>query len=273
MLPTYNGAKFISQAIRSVLDQSFSDWELIVVDDGSTDDTARIVQDFVAHDQRIIYVKNDQNYGIQRSLNNGLERARGEYIARLDDDDQWVDTHKLSQQVAFLDLHPDYVLVGTGAIVADEQGRELSRFLNPVDDKKIREIILGKNCFTHCSVMFRKDAALRFRGYSENRNVLHVEDYDLFLKLGTIGKLANLPVYGVRWMMGKSALSARYKMKQFWNDIWLTMRFAKRYPGFIRGFFRNWIRLLLYGVFRFIPFISLKYALLRLYTKLFRRAM
>lgn len=259
LLPTYNGAKFVAQAIESVLAQDFSDWELLVVDDGSVDDTAHIVQGFAARDPRIIYIKNDRNLGIQKTLNDGLRHAQGQYIARIDDDDEWSDPRKLEEQIAFLDSHPEYVLVGTGAIVVDENRKELFRFLNTQTDEAIRQELLGKNCFTHSSVMFRKDAALRVNGYTETKDALHVEDYDMWLKLGRVGKLENLPLYGVRWMLRASAISSRNRITQFVNSMRLSVTYRHSYPGFMKGFVRSWIRLIAYGIFSFIPILKLKY--------------
>lgn len=259
ILPTYNGARFISGAIHSVLNQDFSDWELIVVDDGSTDDTEHIVSGYASRDPRVAYARNGRNMGIQKSLNNGLGRARGEYIARIDDDDRWVDQSKLSRQVAFLDAHADCVLVGTGAIVIDEKGTELFRFLNTQTDRDIRARLLGKNCFTHSSVLFRKSAAMQAGGYNESRDALHVEDYDLWLKLGAMGAMANLPMYAVQWMMRGNSLSSRNRIGQFWKSMRLAVQFRTHYPGFAKGFARSWVRLIAYGVFSFIPVLKLKY--------------
>jgi len=264
ILPTYNGSKWIETAIKSVFEQIFLDWELIVIDDWSTDGVDRIVLEYAQRDSRIVYVKNERNLGIQKTLNKGLRQARGQYIARIDDDDEWSDPRKLEEQIAFLDTHPDYVLVGTGAIVIDESGKELFRFLNTETDEGIRNSILGKNCFTHCSVMFRKDAALRVGGYSEERNALHVEDYDLWLKLGGVGKMANLQTYSIMWRMRSGAISSKNRMMQFTNGIKLVVKFRRQYPGFLKGFFRSWIRLFAYGVFRFIPILKLKYFLFKI---------
>jgi teichuronic acid biosynthesis glycosyltransferase TuaG len=101
ILPTYNGATYISRAIESVAAQSYTDWELLVIGDGSTDTTAGIVAEYIKKDSRIQYVKNDSNLGIQKSLNRGLHLAQGKYIARIDDDDQWIDTEKLTKQLNF----------------------------------------------------------------------------------------------------------------------------------------------------------------------------
>src|SRR4030042_3106655 len=94
ILPTYNGGRFITKAIKSVLGQSFADYEFLIVDDGSTDNTPEIVKEFSRKDKRIRYVREETNQDFQQALNQGLQLAEGEYIARIDDDDIWIDEDK-----------------------------------------------------------------------------------------------------------------------------------------------------------------------------------
>lgn len=272
ILSTHNGEKYLAQAIKSVLRQSFEDWELLVVDDGSTALVAsgvslaeKIVQEFTRKDSRIIYLKNEQNLGLQKSLNRGLQEAQGEYIARVDDDDEWVDEDKLKNQVEFLDKNPDYVLAGTGVIVINQQGNELFRFLSPGADNEIRKRILGQNCFSHSSVLFRKEAAFKAGLYPETKKTLHVEDYYLWLKLGQQGKFHNLPIYGIKFMIRPGAIGSRHKLKQFWHDILLSWEFRNKYPNFLVGFIRSWLRLIFYGLGGFLPFLHLKYRVMKKY--------
>ncbi|MBI1975146.1 MAG: glycosyltransferase family 2 protein, partial [Parcubacteria group bacterium] len=124
-LPTYNRAKFIGKAIESVVMQSFRDWELIISDDASIDETPVIVRAWQEKDSRIHYRKNESNVGIARNINQGIRGAQGELIALIDDDDSWIPKDKLEKQIAFLDSHPDYVGVGGGMVVVDREGKEL----------------------------------------------------------------------------------------------------------------------------------------------------
>ena len=308
ILPTHNGEKYIRNAIQSVQAQSFSDWELIVVDDGSTAlttsgsisfDSAQdksfttsvltapvasdsslikeIVNAFTEKDHRIKYFRNEKNLGIQKSLNKGLREAKGEYIARIDDDDEWIDKTKLQKQVEFLDKNPDYVLVGAGVIVVGDPLRhpadggdeeELFRYLNPETDYDIRQKILGRNCFSHSSVVFRKQAALKAGLYPETKKTLHAEDYWLWLKLGLFGKFCNLRFYGIKFMLRQSAVSSKNKVEQFWHDILIVWEFRRHYPNFVSGFLRSWLRLVLYGVGGFFPFLRLKYLVMKQYKSL-----
>ena len=119
---TYNRAGFISEAIKSALEQSFSDWELIIIDDASQDNTREIAEDYAKKDSRIKYFRNDEHLRISKSRNKALGLARGEYVAVLDSDDVWSDRDKLKKQYEFLERNKDYVLVGGGVIVIDEFG-------------------------------------------------------------------------------------------------------------------------------------------------------
>lgn len=232
IMPTYNGSKWLKNAVLSIQSQSYKHWELVLVDDGSIDNTAQIVADLIINEPRIKYFKNEQNLGIQKTLNRGLKEAKGEYIARLDDDDTWIDNEKLEKQVTFLNENKGYVLVGTGVIAVDEEGEEVFRRINPSSDEMIRKVILKKNCFIHSSVVFVKDASMKFGGYSESEDTRHIEDYDLWLKLGTVGKFANLPIYGVRLALRGGSLSAKNRIAQYRKALNIIGRFKNKYPNY-----------------------------------------
>ena len=268
LLPTYNGGKFITKAIESVLKQSFNDLELIVIDDGSSDYTSKIVEEFAHKDGRIVFVRNKENLGIQKTLNKGLGIAKGEYIARVDDDDEWVDKNKLSEQVTFLDENPDYVLVGTGVIMVDENRNELFRFLQPSTDKLIRNRILFKSCFTHSSVLFRKESIMNLGGYSEDEKHRHVEDYYLWLRLGNVGKLYNLPTYGIKFMLRGEAISARHKKEQFKKNIGLVKTFRHDYPHYLKALLFGYVRYFTYAIYKVLPSRFLKHSVLRVYKNI-----
>ncbi len=254
ILPTYNGAAYIADAIESVRLQTYSTWELLVIDDGSVDDTQSIVQAYEVSDLRIKYIKNDSNLGIQKTLNKGLSLAKGTYIARIDDDDRWSAPDKLRQQVAYLEDHPDTVLVGTGAVVVDEYGTELFRYTLPQRDGDIRRALLGKNCFVHASVLFRKDAAVSCGGYSESIEQRHIEDYDLWLKLGMQGLVANLDMYGVTLIERSGSITATNRVIQAKRMRAEVILFRKKYPRFVRGYFVSYMRLVFFYIYQYLPF-------------------
>lgn len=258
ILPTYNGSKWLRKAIESVQRQTYTNWELLVIDDGSIDNTAQIVTDLAQKDARIVYIKNERNLGIQKTLNKGLKQAKGEYVARIDDDDQWIYKDKLKKQIEFLEKNSDYVLVGTGVVVVDEEENEQFRYLVPETNTEIKNKLLGKNCFVHSSVLFNKSAVLEIGGYSESKEVYHIEDYDLWLKLGTKGKLANLPIYGVQFTLRAGSISSTNKTIQFKRIISLIKKYKKFYPNYDLALLRSVLRYLVYG---FILKLPIKFSL------------
>ncbi|MDE1969958.1 MAG: glycosyltransferase family 2 protein [Patescibacteria group bacterium] len=253
LLPTHNGAKWVRSAIESVLVQDYSEFELIVIDDASTDNVAAVVRDLAKNDSRVHYIKNEVNLGIQKTLNKGIALARGKYIARIDDDDMWSDIHKLGAQVEFLETHPDYMLVGTGTVIVNEEGNELFRFLAPETDNDIRKILLFRNCFTHSSVMFRSDIVRALRGYREDEETRHIEDYELWLRMGTKGKLHNLPLFSVRFMMRRGAISARYKPVQLYHALRIISRYRVYYRFYPLAWLFALVRYVGYRIFLFFP--------------------
>lgn len=267
ILPTYNGGRFIARAVESVLAQDFQDFELLVIDDGSTDDTVALIAPFITKDARVRIIRNPQNFGLQKTLNVGLQQAKGEYIARIDDDDVWALADKLAKQVAFLDSHPDYALVGTGVVVMDENGKELFRFKNPETDEQLRSQMLYRNYFSHSSVLFRKSTALQFGGYSPDISALHIEDYDLWLKIGTVAKLANLPIYALRFMLRPSTISAQHKRVQLLRQFRLMQKFRKAYPGYVWSLIKSSVRLVAYTLFYWMLTEPVRRFVLRLYKK------
>src|SRR5262249_35270201 len=124
VIPVYNREKYVRDAIDSILVQTFPDFELLVIDDGSTDRSREVVQSY--HDPRIHLVCNGTNLGVPKTRNLGIQLARGEYLAFLDSDD-WAYPERLGKQVAFLDSHPDYAAVGAWIAWMDEEGRSLGR--------------------------------------------------------------------------------------------------------------------------------------------------
>jgi glycosyltransferase involved in cell wall biosynthesis len=243
---TYNRSRFLCEAIRSVSAQTFRDWELLVVDDGSTDDTCGLVKSCRLDDQRIWYFCNSRNMGIVASRARALSEASGEYVAVIDSDDVWTDPDKLSKQVAFLDGHPDYVLLGGGVVVVDGHGKEVRRYLNSESDEAVRREILAKNPFAHSSVMYRADAARRVGGYrrlDEGDGSDSVEDYDLFLRLGLEGKLGNLREYLVQYRKHGGNVTSSRLLAMMRKNLALVNKYGSKYPRYYRAWLRRAVRL------------------------------
>ena len=248
ILPTYNRIDLLKRAVQSVFNQTFSDWELIILNDASSDGTYKYLDELSKCDARIIPIHHEKNYypDISRSLNEGLKLARGKYIARLDDDDYWCDNKKLEKQVMFLDEHKDYVLIGGGTIVIDEKDQEKFRYMKAETNEAIRKKILMANPFTHSTVMFSRDIALGVGGYSNFKNT---EDWDLWLKMGTLGNFYNFQEYFVRYLMTDKNKSFLFKKSQSKEILKIICAHRKEYPNFFKAYVINFAQY----IYSFLP--------------------
>ncbi len=245
IMPTYNSSEFIRQAVVSVLSQSYQNLEIIVIDDGSTvGNAAEIVGELIKQDGRVRYLRQD-NAGQAAARNFGIADARGEFVALLDDDDEWIDPGKLKKQLDFFEHHPDCVLAGTGMRGVDEKGRKAYDYIPPQTDEKIRRNILFGSCFINSSVVFRKAAFKAVGGYKAGEVMRHVEDYELWLNLGTVGKMANLPFYGVRCRLRPSSDGGKNLLKQQIKNVSLIKQYGKTYPRFTSALFFAYTRLII----------------------------
>ncbi len=227
---TYNRPQLIDRAVESIVRQTLQDWELIVVQDGANEHTIRVMNEWAARDRRIVYLRRDRGGNIADATNYGLERARGGFIAILDDDDAWIDEHKLTRQVAFLESNPDHAGCGGGAIVLDVAGREQFRYRKPVDDAAIRRHALYANPMVHSTGMLRRAALERIGRY--DATLAGFQDWDVWLKLLGEGKLANFDeplAYYTLWEGGGSFSNQRRNTE---SALKIVMRHRAQLPGF-----------------------------------------
>lgn len=252
VLPTYNGSAYVARAIESVVRQTYRNFELVVVDDGSTDGTKEILRQFGRRYPKLVVVTHETNKGFVQTLNDGVAHARGAYIARIDDDDEWCDERKLEKQVIFLREHSEYGLVGGGIIRVDQQGRELGRYIFPERDEDIRNVILADNAFAHSAVMFRKDFWEQTGGYRPEFHFF--ADWALWLAIGKISKFYNFPEYFALYLekeqSGNYDGRDKHIRRKIGANLLLAWRYRKQYPGFLRACFLSWAR---YG-YSHIPF-------------------
>jgi glycosyltransferase involved in cell wall biosynthesis len=235
-MPTYNNEAFLKQAIGSVFLQSFQDWELIIIDDGCTDGTKEIVSGFLTGDNKVVYVKHEQQMGLVFSLNQAVALAKGEYLARLDGDDAWISKTKLEKQVEFLNGNSDYGLIGTWAEVCSVAGKKLYNFKPAVLDLEIRRQILLRNCFIHSSILVRKDALKQAGGYKADKK--YVEDYSLWLELGKKYKFGNIPEIMVSYRVNKSGVTQTKNKEQIKAALALIKEYKGAYPQYNRALFK-----------------------------------
>jgi glycosyltransferase involved in cell wall biosynthesis len=199
---THNRAHYIEAAIESVLQQSYTNWELVIIDNGSTDNTSDVVTRY--HDERIRYIRHEENTGLKRR-SEFLKHTNGTYMAVLDSDDVWNSENKLEKQVMFLDNNPTHAVVGTFAILIDTHGAEIGRRPYETSDHAIRKHILTRNQFIHSSVLMRTALFKKTRGYQPTL----AEDLELFLQIGVLGKFANIPEYMTKYRIHAGATNDR----------------------------------------------------------------
>lgn len=234
LLPIYNDSKTVAQSVRSILDQTFRDFELVVVDDGSSDNTPQIVDSF--DDPRIRLIANGSNLGLAPTLNRAIGISRGEYLARQDADDIAL-PHRLESQIAFLRSHPEVAMVGSRVIIIDENGLEKGSWdYPPVDDVDIKWSLLFRNPFIHSSVMMRRAVLDRTGLYTEDPVIFRafVEDYELWSRINQVAKSANFKEPLLKYRVSATSASSRTFAEQLRQVRSISQRNICRLLGWDR---------------------------------------
>ena len=218
LMPVYNAERFVAKTLDSVLAQTFTDFEFLIINDGSTDRSTEILQDYARRDARIWLVSRP-NTGYVAALNEGLGLARGEFVARIDADDL-ADPRRLELQVARMRAEPQLVALGSNAWAMDESGRMLGDYDVPLTHEEIEANHLrGSSSIHHPAVMLRPEAVKRVGGYRQQ--FMPCEDFDLWLRLGEVGQLANLPekLLTKRLLVGSAVASNLAKQEKLVKEI------------------------------------------------------
>jgi glycosyltransferase involved in cell wall biosynthesis len=177
VMPVYNGGKYLKEAIESILNQTYKDFELILINDGSTDASEEIIESF--SDKRIVYLDNGKNLGLAASFNAGIDAARGAYIARMDADDISL-PERFEKQLSYLERKPHIGIVGSSIMIINEGGRRLAVHLRPKTHKEIKFSSLFSSPMYHPTVMGRTEI---FRSHHYNETFSNSEDYELWSRL------------------------------------------------------------------------------------------
>ncbi len=238
VMPVYNEEDFLKESIESILNQTFKDFELIIVNDCSTDNSDKIIESYF-DDPRVVRINNEENIGVFNSRNRALKFARGKYIALLDSDDiSMLDRLKL--QFNYLENNPHIFLVGSSALYINEDGKEISRF-RKYDDYEMLAWRLPKSCsIVSSSVMFRN--TMRFYPVSYGG----AGDYKFYLNLLSNGKnLTNLPQFLVKYRLHKGSMSVsnRSMQESFRDNIMRENTFKGKFRlRFIPKLFVHYIK-------------------------------
>ena len=212
LMSVYNGIPYLQESIESVLNQSFTNFEFIIIDDCSTDNTWDILRKYAKKDSRIKLYKNRENLGLTKSLNKGLNLATGEYIARQDADDISL-PKRLEKQVELLNFHPDYILASCDIELIDAKGSTIAIDRRSCKPGLVAWYLLFYNHIAgHSQVMFRKEPVINLGGYLSTRR--YSQDYELWCRLAKVGKMAILPEILIKQRRHSKSISADKKSEQ-----------------------------------------------------------
>ncbi len=220
----YNGERYLTAAVDSILGQTMRDFEFVIVDDGSTDGTGAILRRYAETDDRV-RVATRPHRGLIESLNDGCGLARGRYIARMDADDIAL-PDRLAKQVAFLDEHSEVSVVGGTIQMINDEGTALETIRLPEADREIKERLPHENAVAHVTALVRKDVLRAVGGY--RRAFAHAEDYDLWLRVADHYRLANLPDVLVRCRTHPGSVSVRFRRQQVFSKLGAQLSAQRR---------------------------------------------
>ncbi|MCL4552170.1 MAG: glycosyltransferase [Candidatus Marsarchaeota archaeon] len=228
LMPVFNDAAFLPAAVESILEQTFSDFDFLIVDDGSSDGSEAFLQ--TVRDSRVRLVRNERNIGLTRSLRLGLELARGRYIARMDADDISF-RERLARQVSFLYKHPYVGILGTACQLIDARGHSLGFGHRPATDVEIRWASLLENPFYHPTVMIRR-SLLVDNNFNYDEAFRTTQDYELWTRMLTSTVSANLSEPLVKYRV-RHGITSTHRRDQLRNhDIIACRTIAEQFPGF-----------------------------------------
>jgi glycosyltransferase involved in cell wall biosynthesis len=218
-MPVYNAEPYLYDAIDSILNQTFHNFEFLIINDGSTDNSEKIILSY--KDSRIRYIKNETNIKLIETLNKGIENARGKYIARMDADDISL-PNRLEKQYAFLENHPEIGIVGTWFESFNEKGViGISKYNTKHQEICFKQLYQINLC--HGTCMIRKEI-LDEHDLNFNPEYIHAEDYDLFTRMSKLTKLANLEFVGYKVRHHANEVSNKYATIQIENSTKIKKR-------------------------------------------------
>lgn len=227
LMPAYNAGPYLREAIDSVLQQTYRNFEFLIINDGSTDDTREILASYTDPRIRVVH---QENMGLIKTLNKGLALAQGKYIARFDADDVCY-PERLEEQVAFLEAHPDYVLVGGEADYMDEHGNFIFTYkFRFYEDEEIKGMGFRFCPVIHSAATFVKQAVIEAGGYDDH--AITFEDHLLWRKLSAYGKIMNVhkSLIKVRFNPASVTIDEKWRGKDF-----LALKARSIQQGYVNG--------------------------------------
>ncbi len=261
--PNYNKAKYLQETIESVLHQTYENFEYIIIDDCSTDDSWDIISKYASKDERIKAYRNNENLRIVKTRNKGFQFSSKEakYFAILDSDD--VSTlERLEKQVNFLEENPRYGLIGSDLIVIDEESKEIGYRKYASSDLDIRKVITRLNPIAQSSVLIRKQAIQEVGFYDEKWSVC--QDYDYWLRIGINWKLKNFDKSLIKYRLSRTQVKIT-NLKETIQNTYLIQKKAIKEYNYDDSIYNKFYRLILRLSFSYPKFAYFIYR--RMITK------
>lgn len=211
-MPVYNNEQYILDAVESILNQSYQNYEFIIIDDASTDKSSSIIENYCSN-KKIILLKNQFNRGISYCLNIGMQLAKGDYIVRMDSDDISV-TNRLETQVAFMESCPEIGISGSSTEIINEKSEIIGTRHVFTNDQQIKiALLLGETSLAHSSIIMRKDFIYTYALFYNPAYDL-AEDYELFCRGSNLGKYQNIDDFLLKYRVHSQSVSCSYKIEQ-----------------------------------------------------------
>ncbi len=261
LMPAFNAEDYISKAIESILHQSFSDFEFIIIDDCSTDSTWEIISEYAQKDSRIVPFRNRENLKIAATLNRGIEVARGKYIARMDADD-WSFPDRLSKQFKFMERNPSVVISGGTMVVCDQDLKFVNLRKYGKKDAEIRKKIFRYSPFCHATTIYKTQVAQKIGGYNEK--FFAAQDYDFYFRIGRLGHFANLEDQLYKMRTNPNGISLNRAKNQEKFTLYIRIKsimeydYSMRFSDKIYFFFQYLSMFLIPAKFKFQAFNFLR---------------
>jgi glycosyltransferase involved in cell wall biosynthesis len=212
-MPVFNAGRLVLRAIQSILTQDLAAFELVLLDDGSTDDSAAIAAGFAAQDARIRFVRHDQNRGLTTTLNEGLHLAAAPLVARMDSDDESL-PNRLAVQTSFMNAHPEVAVAGSYVYHMGVRPRYDHLIELPTGAEEVREVLKVSNCLYHPSVIFRREVVEGEGGY--RADFPDGEDYELWLRLSRTHAVCNIAQPLLRYRFATDGMTFRRRWRQLY---------------------------------------------------------
>lgn len=237
LIPTYNSAEFVKDTVKSIMNQTYQNIEIVITDDASTDGTIEILEKLEKEDKRIKLTKNKKNLGITDNMNSGIHKCNGEYIAILDGDD-WAYPYRIEEQVKVMEDNPKVVLCSGYMDICDEDLNIQTTRSYPLSDDEIRKAMVRYDPISHTTSMWRKDALLKTGLYSKKFPICR--DYDLIVRISEFGEYQNIPKPLIKYRVRRnSETGKRIRQTQLYS-FYIQMKAVFEYGfkfTFVDGLF------------------------------------